>query len=297
MKAAPSCFETAACSGLLNMREQISIQAHCFLHDTRSHRSGNREPHFLPQQLTLHFGAEPHFGREEFVRAPANAAAADFLDRWPDWPSRVAVLTGPEASGKSHLVAIRAGEGDHTVYEAGDLDWHVLAASLHGGDLILVENCGEGIDEAGLFHLINAVTSAGAHLLLTARKPPADWGLHLPDLISRLRAATPIAISEPSDDLLAAIMAKLFADRQMLVDPAVIRYCILRMERSYAQARDIVGELDLLAFEKKSGVTRAVAAELLGYAMADDQPELPGLAPHGNDPQVDNDGQDTDKSS
>lgn len=249
------------------------------------------------QQLTLHFGAEPHFGREEFVRAPANAAAADFLDRWPEWPSRVAVLTGPEASGKSHLVAIRAGEGDHAVYDAEDLDWHALAAGLHGGDLILIENCGEGIDEAGLFHLINAVTSAGAHLLLTARKPPADWGLQLPDLISRLRAATPIAIGEPSDDLLAAIMAKLFADRQMLVDPAVIRYCVLRMERSYRAAREIVDELDLLAFQKKSGVTRAVAAELLGYAMADDQPELPGLDPARDKPLKNRDGLSADKPS
>lgn len=251
----------------------------------------------MPQQLTLHFGAEPHFGREEFVRAPANAAAADFLDRWPEWPSRVAVLTGPEASGKSHLVAIRAGEGGHDIYDAGDLDWHALAASLHGEDLILIENCGEGIDEAGLFHLINAVTSAGAHLLLTARTPPAEWGLHLPDLISRLRAATPIAISEPSDDLLAAIMAKLFADRQMLVDPTVIRYCILRMERSYRAARDVVGELDLLAFQRKSGVTRAVAAELLGYAMADDQPELPGLDPASDEPLKNRDGLSADKPS
>jgi chromosomal replication initiation ATPase DnaA len=251
----------------------------------------------LPQQLTLHFGAEPHFGREEFVRAPANAAAVDFLDRWPEWPSRVAVLTGPEASGKSHLVAIRAGSGDHAIYDAQDLHWHALAASLQGGALILVENCGKGIDEAGLFHLINAVMSAEAHLLLTARTSPADWGLQLPDLISRLRAATPIAIGEPSDDLLAAIMAKLFADRQMLVDPAVIRYCILRMERSYRQAREIVDELDLVAFQKKSGVTRAIAAELLGHAMADDQPELPGLDAPRDEPQVDNHGQRPDKSS
>lgn len=231
------------------------------------------------------------------MRAPANAAAADFLDRWPEWPSRVVVLSGPEASGKSHLVAIRAGEGNHAVYDAGDLDWHGLAAGLVGGELVLVENCGEGVDEAGLFHLINAVVSAEAHLLLTARVPPADWGLQLPDLISRLRAATPITIGEPSDDLLAAIMSKLFTDRQTLVDPAVIRYCILRMERSYRAARETVGGLDLLAFEKKSGVTRAVAAELLGYAMPDDQPELPGLSAAEDGPEVDNNVQRTDKSS
>lgn len=251
----------------------------------------------MPQQLTLHFGAEPHFGREEFVRAPANAAAVDFLDRWPEWPSRVAVLTGPEASGKSHLVAIRAGEDDHAIYEASAVDWHGLAAGLHGGELILVENCGEGIDEAGLFHLINAVTSAGAHLLLTARTAPSEWGLQLPDLISRLRAATPIAITEPSDDLLTAIMSKHFTDRQMLVDPTVIRYCVLRMERSYAAARDMVSALDVLAFERKSGVTRAVAAELLGYAMADDQPELPGLDQADETPSQDKDGLRADKPS
>ncbi len=92
-------------------------------------------------------------------------------------------------------------------------------------------------------------------------------------------------------------MAKLFADRQMLVDPAVIRYCVHRMERSYVEAREIVGELDLLAFQKKSGVTRAIAAELLGYAMTDDQPVLPGLDPAADDVPQEKDGPGADKPS
>ncbi len=236
----------------------------------------------MPQQLTLHFLSRPHFGREEFVRSPANAAAVDFLDRWPDWPSRVAVLTGPEASGKSHLVAIQAEAGGHDVHDATTVDWGLLAASVGAGELILVEDCGAGIDEQGLFHLINAVTTASAYLLLTARTPPSDWSLSVPDLVSRLRAATPLTIAEPSDDLLAAIMTKQFADRQTLVDPTVIRYCLLRMERSYRAARDIVSGLDALSLARKSGVTRAIAADFLGHARPDDQPELPGLPPiHG----------------
>lgn len=251
----------------------------------------------MPQQLTLDFLNRPHVGREDFVRSPANAAAADFLDHWPVWPSRVAVLIGPEASGKSHLVAIRAEAGGHRVFNAATVDWRLLAAGVETGELILVEDCGADIDEAGLFHLINAVMSASGYLLLTARTPPSDWNLTVADLISRLRAATPIAITEPGDDLLAAIMAKLFADRQTLVDPAVIRYCLLRMERSYRAAREIVADLDRLAIERRSGVTRALAAECLGHAMADDQPELPGLDPTVEKQPQDQNSQATNKPS
>lgn len=231
----------------------------------------------MPQQLTLGFLAQAHFGREEFVRGPANVPAAEFLDRWPDWPSPIAILIGPEASGKSHLIAIRAATNGHAIRDARYLDWNALAAGLRTGELILIENLGEGIDEAGLFHLINAVVSASATLLLTARTPPAEWGLTLPDLVSRLRAATPVVIAEPGDDLLSAIMAKLFADRQTIVDPAVIGYCVTRMERSYVAARDIVADLDALSLARQSGVTRALAADVLASRGIPAQPDLPGL--------------------
>ena len=57
----------------------------------------------------------------------------------------------------------------------------------------------------------------------------------LPDLASRLRAAPSVAIAPPDDRLLAAVLVKLFADRQVRVAPEVIAFLLRRMERRTAK--------------------------------------------------------------
>jgi chromosomal replication initiation ATPase DnaA len=85
----------------------------------------------------------------------------------------------------------------------------------------------------------------------------------LPDLASRLKAATVVEIAEPDEELLAQVMVKLFADRQVVVDDRIIHWLVARMERSLAAARTIVARLDQLALARGSKITRAMAAEVL----------------------------------
>jgi len=65
----------------------------------------------------------------------------------------------------------------------------------------------------------NLVAERRGAMLLTAREPPARWAGLLPDLRSRLAAAPAVAggVAEPDDALLAALLGKLFADRQLAV--------------------------------------------------------------------------------
>jgi chromosomal replication initiation ATPase DnaA len=72
-----------------------------------------------------------------------------------------------------------------------------------------------------------------------------------------------MTISEPDDALLSAVVIKLFADRQLSVDPTVINYLTMRMERSLAAARTVVSAIDTLALTRQRKVTRATAAEAL----------------------------------
>jgi chromosomal replication initiation ATPase DnaA len=239
-------------------------------------RQPDPEPDHLPQQLTLSFDPRQHWTRADFQVGSANRAVINALDSWPNWPSHVLCLIGPEASGKSHLVSILASECGAQVSNAAKADWHGIAAGLADAPAhpIVIEDAGPGLHEAGLFHLINAVQSAKGSLLLTSRTLPGDWQLSLPDLSSRLRAATPVTIDEPDDALLEAILAKHFADRQTTVDPAVIRYCVPRMERTYAAARNLVARLDSTAIARKSAVTRALASDILTVAAAPGLPDL-----------------------
>ncbi|TIT39905.1 MAG: hypothetical protein E5W76_18075, partial [Mesorhizobium sp.] len=129
------------------------------------------------------------------------------------------------------------------------------------------------VDETGLFHLINAVRGAGSSLLLTARRFPSAWGVALPDLISRLKAAATVEIHEPDDLLLAGVITKLFADRQVEVEPHVVQYLVRRIERSLATAMRVVERLDRAALERKTPITRALAAETVS-AMDEGQGEF-----------------------
>ncbi|MEM8952016.1 MAG: hypothetical protein AAGC99_22115, partial [Pseudomonadota bacterium] len=114
-------------------------------------------------------------------------------------------------------------------------------------------------DELALLQLYNRLREDGGHLLLTATKPVAQWDIRLPDLRSRLTAAPSVAIGPPNDPLLAALFLKLFDDRQLKVPEAVIRYLLIHMERSFAEAHRLVDALDHLSLERQRPITVPLA--------------------------------------
>ena len=132
---------------------------------------------------------------------------------------------------------------------------------------------GPGRDEAGLFNAANAVRAAGSHLLVTARRFPSAWGVALPDLASRLKAAATVEIREPDDLLLAGVISKLFADRQVEVEPHVVQFLVRRIERSLATAIRVVDKLDSAALEQRTRISRSLAGEIVS-AMDEGQGEL-----------------------
>ena len=215
-----------------------------------------------PEQLPLEFRHEAASGRDDLVISDPVSAAASIIDRWPDWPSPVVIITGPEGSGKSHLAEVWVrNSGAIRVQAVSGSD----AVTLAGQGPVLVEDADrDGFDETELFHLINAVRSAGTSLLITARSWPMAWGVTLPDLASRLKAATTVEIGPPDDLLLSQILMKLFADRQLALDDKIIAYIVARMERSLAAAQAIVERLDRLALARGTRINRALAAEVLG---------------------------------
>lgn len=215
-----------------------------------------------PAQLALDLGHRPALGREDFLVAPSNAEAVAWIDRWPAWAGPCLVLYGPEGSGKTHLAHVWRARGD-----AGLIAAEALARAVHGALAARTRNWvvedAEQAQETALFHLFNTVAESGGSLLLTARRPPAHWSGRLPDLRSRLNAAPTAELAPPDDALMAALLVKQFADRQIGVNEDVVAYLVTRMERSFAAAGRMVAAIDQAALAQKRPVTVPLVRELL----------------------------------
>jgi chromosomal replication initiation ATPase DnaA len=214
-----------------------------------------------PRQLALALPHAESLTRDNFLEGPSNSAALHLVERWPDWPNRVMLLMGPEASGKSHLATIWAELSGARTISAHALEATDVPATL-ATNAVVVEDVETGaFDERALFHLLNLAREQDAYVLLTARHSPADGALR--DLNSRLRAVPMVALAPPDDPLLRALIVKFCADRQLSIDELLVSYVASRIERSFVAARRAVERLDGEALRLGRPLTRALAAELL----------------------------------
>lgn len=217
-------------------------------------------------QLAFDLPARPALGREAFFVAGPNRLALAQVDAWPDWPMRRLAVAGPEGAGKTHLAHVWAARSGAEVLPAASVAGLDLAA-VPGGAALAVEDAdrvaGERPAEVALFHLANHLAAGGGSLMVSGREPPARWPLVLPDLASRLGAAPVARLEAPDDALLAAVLVKLFADRQVAVAPGLIAYLVSRMERSFAAAEALVGALDRAGLAGHRPLTPRLAAEVL----------------------------------
>ncbi len=218
------------------------------------------------RQLRIPLDFEAALERKDFIVTASNAEAATLVDHWPHWPHNVLALVGQPGTGKSHLSRAWAAKAGATIVGANELKQYDLA-SLATKTPVLVEDGDRMLaSERALFHIFNLVREHKLTMILTCRERPANWPVALPDLISRLREATIAEIGLPDDALLTRVLVKLFADRQIQVDGAVIDYLVVRMERSMEAAHQLVEALDDEALTRNRGVTKGVARHVLaGY--------------------------------
>jgi chromosomal replication initiation ATPase DnaA len=216
-------------------------------------------------QLAFDLPARALLERDRFCVSDANALALSAIDRWRDWPDRRMLLIGPPGSGKTHLAHVWTADAGARLIGSTSLAWADIAELARTP--VTVEDAdklaGDAAGEAAVFHLHNQMAARNLPLLLTARGPVRDWGLRLPDLLSRMQAMAVTRLGPPDDALLSAVLTKLFADRQIPVPPSLIPYLLARMDRSFAAARDIVAALDARSLAQHRPVTRTLAASLL----------------------------------
>ena len=197
---------------------------------------------------------------DNFVEGFSNALARKALDAWPQWPGGVLALSGPAGCGKTHLAHVWAKQSGAQFVTPDSLPRQARGP-------LVVDALPDHMDETALFRLINDAAAGKVQALLIARQPPRLWPARLPDLKSRLCAMHRVEIEEPDDAVLAGVLKKLFADRQIVPDPPVIPYLLSRMERSTAAALEIVEHLHALGHDQRRNVRLPLARTVMTQIM------------------------------
>ena len=197
----------------------------------------------LPQSATL----------EAFV-GETNAAVKAAAAAVADGRSERLFLHGPEATGKTHLlqgVCRAAGDaGARSVYVPLDQigrDAEPLLAGLDDMECVCIDEVSAIAShrdaEIALLSLSEGLRQRGGRLLLADALPPADIGLALPDLSSRLGWGGVMAMAAPDDADKQAMLIHRAAQRGMELPTATARWLLRHGPRD---VRSLMATLDTL---------------------------------------------------
>ena len=180
------------------------------------------------------------------VEGQGNRAALTYLRGHQSWPSPVAIVFGPEGSGKTLLGQAWSGESHGTFLDDADR-----------------------LPEPDVFDAINTALSGRGQLLLASRKPPADWNTKTPDLRHRLLNTPTFSLDEPGEDILRPVTRQLFADHGREVSEDLLDYMLLRCPRGVRELRNLVADIEDEAQSELADVSKTWVARYLSR-----QPEL-----------------------
>jgi len=217
-------------------------------------------------QLTLEMPKRSALGREDFMVNECNHEAIQFIDTFYQGKMKSGVLIGPKGSGKSHLVNVFCKNFEKErwfISQKGDKNIYKI---FQENNIIIIEDIDliSSIEEEEyLFHSINLSKELNKVLLLTSGVNLSDIIIKTPDLRSRLDSIQSVKILEPNDDLMNALILKLFHDRQILIKPNIIIYLMQRIDRSYLGISSIVDLIDKVSLSKHKSISKNLIKELL----------------------------------
>ncbi|WHZ20869.1 MAG: DnaA regulatory inactivator Hda [Rhodanobacteraceae bacterium] len=227
----------------------------------------------MNRQFPLDLRWPPHQRLDAFwpgANVPALQGVSDVANGDHAW----LYLHGATGTGKSHLLigacraAIEANRPARYVSLAElPAPRGEAIAAIAGGELVAVDDvqavAGDRDAERALFDLYNRVKAASACMLFAGNASPAELGITLPDLVSRLSMCTQYAL-RPLDDAGRRAMLRLLAGRMGLrLDDDVLDWWFARQPRDPASLVALLQQIDRAALAAQRRVTIPFLRELL----------------------------------
>ncbi|MCP4393560.1 MAG: DNA replication protein [Alphaproteobacteria bacterium] len=222
----------------------------------------------INKQLTLSLEVQSSYDLDDFMVSSCNEEAIQWLEKYSEWPAPALIIYGSSGCGKTHLAHVFA-NGDFSgetcpIINGTDFTIEIEPPEFIGSaQCVVLDDADKCKDEPALFHLYNYIKETGRHMLLTSTEPPSKWGTKLADLRSRMLAGLAIGIGEPDDVQMAAVIVKLFSDRQIRIDQDVVAFLLSHMERSFAEACRVIAEADELSLSTKRKITIPLIKKVL----------------------------------
>lgn len=219
-------------------------------------------------QLPLNLGHRRATGRADFLVTDANRDAVGWIDAWPDWPGNALGLYGPAGCGKSHLAQVFVARTGADLLDVSQFKARDPVSIANTCQSIAWDDADAFHDEQVFFHFFNAMREANKPLLIVGCKAPARWNISLPDLKSRLAGMPAVEILPPDDATMAAVLTKLFHDRQLDIAPNLIDFILKRVPRTFSAVQLLVDQTDQEALAQNRKITVPLVRDVLAALTA-----------------------------
>jgi DnaA family protein len=210
---------------------------------------------------------------EDFVAGP-NRAALQAVRHLLDEPGSSLFLSGPQGSGKSHLLNALC----HAARERGMGAFYIplgrlpeeAAAGLEGLqalDLVCVDDidrvAGNPVWERALFRCFNEVRATSGRLLISSQQPLRSLQFDLPDLASRLAWGVRLKLQFPDDAGKLEILGQRARSLHIELPDDVQSYLLKHSKRDMASLLTLVERIRDAAFAGKRKITVPLVREVM----------------------------------
>lgn len=234
------------------------------------------------RQYKLKFSPQIYLGEEDFLVTTCNENAYKAIKIWPQWQHFSLSIYGPQSCGKTHLAHIWINEIQKSlsrptqipIMQAQSINMKNVNKIANEYQYLVVDGLDASINEEAFFHLYNFYNIPEKYILFISELPPSKLALKLPDLRSRLNIIPCVEIYQPDDEMLIALIAKLFNDRQIIISQEILDYIISRTERSFDYVSRLIEEIDDISWTYGRAVSIPIVKEAIENLNKNQQLEL-----------------------